>query len=280
VRQLLITGGSGYLGGELVRQARAAGHDVASTFHTRAVLHDPRARMLDVRDPAAVDALLDAVRPDAVIHTAYVLDGPELRAVTTDGAASVACSAARVGAALVHLSSDLVFAGDRDEPWTEGDAPRPVLAYGAAKADAERLVAAAHPTALVVRTSLLYGGPGSAAGAGSHERLVLDVASGRRDWRFFEDELRSPARVGDVAAATLEALRRGLCGPLHLAGADTVSRLSFARLVARAWGADPDVLRGTPAPPGRPRNTALRTSRGAELPGTPLPGVARVLGGR
>ncbi|CAA9532969.1 MAG: dTDP-4-dehydrorhamnose reductase [uncultured Thermoleophilia bacterium] len=274
--RLLITGGSGYLGAELVRQAAAAGHDVRATYHRRP-LDDPGAVRLDVRDPTAVDAVLDELRPDVVIHTAYVLDGPEARAVTTDGAVHVARAAARVGAALAHLSTDLVFPGDRDEPWTEADALRPVLAYGEAKADAERLVGAAHPAALVVRTSLLYGGPGSAAGAGSHERLILDVAEGRRDWRFFEDELRSPAGVADVAAAVLEALGRGLSGPLHLAGSDTVSRLDFARLVARAWGADPAGLQGTPALPGRPRNTALATIRGSELPGTPLPGVHAVL---
>jgi dTDP-4-dehydrorhamnose reductase len=268
---------SGYLGGEVARQAGATGHEVLGTFHRRPPADGPDAVALDVRDAAAVDALLDERRPDAVVHTAYLLDGPDARAVTTDGAHNVARAAARLGASLVHLSTDLVFPGDRDAPWTEDDAPRPVLPYGEAKADAERLVVAAHPAALVVRTSLLYGGPGSAAGAGSHERLVLDVASGRRDWRFFDDELRSPARVADVATALLEALRRGLSGPLHLAGSDTVSRLAFAQLVARAWGHPPEGLAGTPQLPGRPRNTALATRRAAELPGTPLPGVRAVL---
>ncbi len=277
---LLITGGSGYLGGELVRQARADGRRVIATFRTRPPEEATDAARLDVRDAAAVDRLLEATRPAAVVHTAYQLDGPDLRAVTTDGAAHVARAAARVGAALVHLSTDLVFPGDRDEPWSEVDATCPVLPYGEAKADAERLVTAAHPAALVVRTSLLYGGPGSAAGAGSHERLILDVAAGARDWRFFDDELRSPARVADVAAAILQALGRGLSGPLHLAGRDTVSRLEFARLVARAWGADPATLDGTSAPPGRPRNTTLVTTRAAEVPGTPLPGVTAVLGSR
>ena len=76
------------------------------------------------------------------------------------GSAAVAAAAHRSGARLVHLSTDLVFDGEQGAPYEEDADPRPVSAYGAAKLEAERIVARAHPEALLVRTSLLYGTPG------------------------------------------------------------------------------------------------------------------------
>jgi dTDP-4-dehydrorhamnose reductase len=271
---LLVTGGTGYLGGELLRRARGP---VAGTYLTAGPPARPGQHRLDVRDPAAVRALIERLRPAAVIHTAYRQDD---RATTLDGAAAVAGAAASVEARLVHLSTDVLFDGKKSGAYTEDDEPCPVTDYGRAKADAEQAVAAAHPGPLIVRTSLLYGGGEGGAGPGHHERIVLDAAAGRSEMAFFADELRCPVQVGDLAAALLELVEMDLSGALHVAGADAVDRHEFARLVALRHGADPDCLgRSTIAGTGivRPRNCALASERAQGLLRTRLRGAREVL---
>jgi dTDP-4-dehydrorhamnose reductase len=201
--------------------------------------------------------------PDVVVHTAYVLSGPDLRDVVVRGSSNVAEAAARIGARLVHLSTDLVFDGAGGAPYRETDEPRPVLDYGAAKAEAERVVAERHPAALLVRTSLLYGKPG-----GAQERLAA-----RDDVAFFEDEIRCPTRVDELTAALLELAELEISGPLHVAGPDAVSRLELARFLR---GGDTAGLRSAPTPPGRPKNVALDSSKAAALLKTRLSGLSRI----
>ncbi len=229
---------------------------------------------VDVRDADAVRAAIATARPDAVVHTAYVQHGDAVGAVNVDGSANVARAAAEVGARLVHVSSDVVFRGDAGRPLTESDLADPLTEYGATKAAAEVVVAEADPRAVLVRTSLIYGGDEPSR----HERMALDAATGRIDAAFYSDELRCPVAAGDLAAALVELARLpDLAGPLHVAGADGVSRLDFARLVATHAGVDPGRLRGAPAPPGRPLDLRLDCSRAAALLGTRLRGVREVL---
>jgi dTDP-4-dehydrorhamnose reductase len=187
--------------------------------------------------------------------------------VTAEAPGRIAALAAAQGAHLVHLSSDVVFAG-RDEPYTESDPPDPVHEYGLAKATAERLVQASGADALIVRTSLLYA-RWHDADTGPQEALAADPSV-----RFFTDEVRCPAAADDVAAGILAALAARAVGMWHLVGVDPVDRLTFARLLAERRGLDSSRLHGGPAPEGgppRPGRLVLRSR-------TPLPGALEVLG--
>jgi dTDP-4-dehydrorhamnose reductase len=162
----------------------------------------------------------------------------------------------------VHVSTDLVFDGTRGR-YAEGDAVGAVGSYGRSKQEAERRVAAAHPAATLARTSLLYGG----AEPGPQERLARDGT------RFYVDEIRSPAHVGDLADALLELLELDVPGPLHLGGADDVSRYELALLL----GADPARIERAQTAPDRARDVSLDSSRAAALLRTRLRGVREVL---
>lgn len=192
----------------------------------------PPSRLLDVRDAAAVDDQIRSWRPTAVAHLAYRRDDPR---TIVQGSANVARAAAAIGARLVHLSTDLVFAG-RPEPYTELDEPSPIIDYGRWKASAEAEVVAGCPDAVVVRTSLIY-----ATDVASPPQADVEAAlTGRSAMRFFTDEVRCPVHAADLAAAVvLLAERRDVTGPLHVAGPDALSRADIAARLARWMGLDP-----------------------------------------
>jgi dTDP-4-dehydrorhamnose reductase len=272
---LLVIGGSGYLGHALLRSAEPP---VVATHLTSPTAPAPGAewQRLDVRDAAAVGRAFADVRPAAVIHTAYRREEPDAWATNVVGAAKVAGAAARAGARLVHISTDLVFDGTAARPYTEEDEPLPATPYGRTKLEGEREVQAAHPDALVVRTSLMVGGDEP----GRQEQLVLAAARGESDIAFFEDEHRSPVLVDDLAAALVELAGRRESGLLHLAGPEAVSRYDLACLIAAAHGLPSERLRrGRLASSGmqRPANCVLDSSRARALLRTPIRGVSELV---
>ena len=237
--RILVTGGAGYLGSELCRQAVEAGHDVIAT-QLRTPAPYGRPLELDLRDPFELPEV------DVVVHTAYVQADPDMIVRSTRNVA-----AAARGARLIHLSTDLVFDGEH-APYAEDDEPDPVSDYGRAKLEAESFIAGG----LIVRTSLLYGRPGP-----------QEALAARGDVVFHEDEIRCPTHVADLAAALLELAALDVTGVLHVAGSDAVSRLELAR---RLGAVDP---KGAPTPPGRARNVALDSSRAASLLETKIRGI-------
>jgi dTDP-4-dehydrorhamnose reductase len=208
--------------------------------------------------------MLERLSPDVVIHTAYCQVGPEAWAVTVKGSTNVARAARDAGARLVHVSTDVVFDGRKGAPYVEEDPPAPCSEYGVAKAAAEQHVLEAHPGALIVRTSLVIGGPGLPPS--KHELAAADP-----ERTFYLDEIRSPVQVTDLASALLELADTDLTGVLHVAGPDGVSRAELAELVTRR------PVRRAPAPPGRPLDCTLDSSRARAMLRTELRGVRTVL---
>jgi dTDP-4-dehydrorhamnose reductase len=244
--RLHVTGSTGFLGNELTGLAPKASTE-----------------RVEVRDAAAVLELFGQLRPDVVIHTAYRQTGEGAWEIVVDGSENVARAAVAVGARLLHLSTDVVFDGRKGGPYVEADEPSACTEYGRAKAEAEARVAAAAPDALVVRTSLLVGGPGHAPS--KHELAAHDPAA-----TFYEDEIRSPVQVGDLAAALLELASSRASGVLHVAGEDAVSRAVLAELVTGR------PVRRACAPADRPLDCSLDSSRARALLRTRLRGVRAV----
>lgn len=242
IMKILIVGGSGFLGREVVRQATAAGHAVAATFATRAGdLAGVHWLPMDLRRAGEIEAVVGDVRPDGVVNAAYRKGD---WGATADGAVRMAVAVSGLGSRLVHVSSDAVFSGS-DVRYDESAMPDPITPYGAAKAAAETAIRVLAPAAVIARTSLIVGDGGSA-----HEAFVHDLAAGRRDGVLFTDDIRCPVHVADLAAALLELAAGDHAGVCHLAGPDAVSRHELGVLIAARDGLDASRL-----PAGRRADT-------------------------
>lgn len=256
--RLLVTGGSGFLGSAL-RARAASSWQLAYTY----LEHEPAPSAglsfrCDLRDPGAVRRVVQATHPEVVIHTAFRAHEPDLESVVVRGSRAVAEATLAQGAALVHLSSDMIFDGEHP-PYDEESSPSPITPYGRAKAEAEASVAQAHPRAVMVRTSLLYSlAPPDPRTA----QVISDLEAGRRV-TFFTDERRCPAEVFDLAAALLELARKltaaggapkraGLPPILHLAGPEPLTRWDFGVSLLEALG-----IPSTGVRPGTIRESGL-----------------------
>ncbi|GAB2933394.1 sugar nucleotide-binding protein [Micromonospora polyrhachis] len=269
---LLVVGASGHLGGEVCRRALAAGQRVVGTYRRApGVVDGVDWRPLDVRDRAAVGALIGTLQPRVVVNCAFEYAS---WVVTADGAAHVALAAAEAGARLVHLSSDAVHGG-RCTPYLDDEPPAPVFPYGAAKAAAETAVRLVDPSAALVRTSVIVGDAAS-----RQVRLCFDAISETGSVALFSDEIRCPISVDDLAAAVLELVESDHAGLINVAGPEAVSRVEFGLLVARVHGLDPARMRTTTiAESGlaRPPQVQLDSGRAAALLTTPLRAVSEFL---
>lgn len=270
-RPWLITGATGLLGQELVRQA-AGRVPLCGTFFSRQPDPHPAVAWapLDVGDESAVHALIHALQPAAIIHTAYRKTDPGLWRVTALGAGYVAQAAAQAGARLVHVSSDVLLDGEH-APYDESAQPGPLQPYGFAKAEAERLVAQAAPEAVLVRTSLICRlDPPDPISA-----WIIDSVQQGQPITLFTDEIRSPVWVQDLAAALLELATLPFAGILNVAGPQPLSRYAMGMRLARHLGLDARGLSaGSSLASGlqRPRNCTLEVSLARRLLRTRLRG--------
>lgn len=230
---IFLTGASGLVGSAFARAAARRGHRVIGVVGTHQGELEGVAQLLRLdlaSEPATTTAVLD-VFPQAIVNCAAVslpeacdADPVHAQALNVTLPATLARLAHHVSARFIHLSSEQVFAGDRNVRYGRESPPSPVNLYGRQKAESERAVHAAAPRcAVTLRPPLLTGN--SVSGRRSlHERLMLDWMEGRAP-RLFTDEMRQPCSAENLAEAMLELCERNdVCGIYHWAGAELVSR--------------------------------------------------------
>lgn len=267
--RVLVTGATGMLGCDVRRAAERAGHELILLSHAE----------LDITDAGAVQAAVRQAAGDAVMNCAAWtdVDGAEshqeqAHAVNGDGAGNLARAAAGAGVALVHVSSDYVFDGERppDErgrrrPYLESDRPAPRSVYGASKLAGERQVLEASASHLVVRSSWLFGLDGH-----NFVETMLHLAAERDAVQVVDDQVGCPTWTGHLAPALLGLLERQITGLVHLAGAGEVSWNGFAREIFRQAEIDCAVEHASTAqmarPAPRPAYSALASERDDVLP--------------
>jgi len=290
-RTLLVTGGSGFVGGHLLAAGLAAGHRVINADLTEiAPVPGADFRKLDITDESAVSSLIRSVRPDAIVHLAAIgdVDASERRPlqawrVNVDGSANIARATAQTGARLVFISTSTIFDG-KAGGYSEDDPPNPVNTYGRTKVAAEHAVRVLCPNALIVRISMAYGYPRT-GGASFLTRVEEKLRAGQPTVQP-SDEFRTPTDALTLADALLEISQSDISGLLHLGPRECISRHDFALKIAHRLGADPSLVVDSPGEivPGRaprPKDVSFNTDRARALLRTPLldadAGLARVM---
>ena len=222
----LITGGGGQLASDL--QA-LLGEQAESRSHAE----------LDICDRSQVDRVFEELKPDVVFNCAafHNVDECERRpdsAWVTNVRAVM--DLARRGAKIVHLSTNYVFDGRRPEPYTEDDLPAPRSVYALTKLAGEYAALAYGPSALVVRSSGLYGFAGNASKGGNFVQRMLTRGRATGQLRMVADQRLQPTFTADLADALVDAVRRDAHGLVHLTNSGACSWFEFTQAIVENAG--------------------------------------------
>ncbi len=291
--KILLFGCSGQVGWELQRSLAVLGPvtalDERSTAHCG-----------DFANSAGIADTVRALRPDVIVNAAAhtAVDKAESEPerarqlnATTPGV--LADEAARLGAWLVHYSTDYVFDGSGTRPWTEADTPAPLSVYGHTKLEGERLVASSGCKHLVLRTSWVY-----AARGGNFAKTMLRLAQERERLTVIDDQWGAPTGAELLADVTAHAIRHLQQRPedgglYHLAASGETNWNLYAKYVLAQAQQAPTAIKikatevapvptsAFPTPAVRPHNSRLDTRKLQATFGLQLPpwqqGVARMV---
>jgi len=261
---LLITGATGTLGQAFARFCEIRGIPYYLLSRSE----------MDITDPMAVEYMLTEVNPWAVINAAgYVrVDDAErepdlCHRINAKGATILAKACAERSIAMVNFSSDLVFDGNRVDPYIESHAVAPLNVYGQSKAIAEQQVLAVHPDSLTIRTSAFF----SPWDAYNFLTIALRTINAGEEFVAASDAVVSPTYVPDLVNTTLDLLIDSESGLWNLANAGAVAWADLAREVVALAGLDSTRVQGRPAKEldwvaTRPAYSALTSERGILLP--------------
>ncbi len=290
---ILLLGKGGQVGWELQRSLAVLGNVTALDF-------DSQEHCGDFSNPAGVTDTVRDLRPDIIVnaaaHTAVdkAESEPDLARLlnaTTPGV--LAEEAARLGALLVHYSTDYVFDGSGTRPWVETDTPAPLSCYGRTKLEGEQLIQQSGARHLILRTSWVY-----AARGGNFAKTMLRLAQERDRLTVIDDQWGAPTGADLLADVTAHAIRHLAQHPQDgglyhcVAAGETNWNLYAKEVLTLAAQAQPAIkLKVTevapvptsafPTPAARPHNSRLDTARLQATFGLRLPhwrdGVARML---
>lgn len=272
--RVLIFGAAGMLGTDL---------RVAAPADVSVVALD--SGNVDVTDRIQVASALQDAQPDWVINAAAytAVDRAEsersvAHAVNAVAPAYIADESARRGIAVVHFSTDYVFAGTATSPYREDDPVAPVNVYGASKLGGEQAVLASGAHALVVRTQWLFGPAGK-----SFPRTMWERAIARVPTRVVNDQVGRPTYTHDLAVATWQLIDQRASGIVHATnGGPATTWFAVAREIF-AWAGvesllSPCTSADYPTPARRPTYSVLSTERLERLLAAPLPDWRDALG--
>jgi len=255
----LVIGASGQVGKALRRHL---GPETVGTGHKRA---KGGLLPLDLADTQAVGKLIREVRPEGIFVPGGVTavdwcetHEAEARRICVDGTVAVREAAEAIGAHVIFFSTDYVFSG-KVGPYGEDDPPDPISVYGRIKLEAER---AAGDKCAVLRTSMVYSDDPDSR---NFHNFVRDTLRAGGEVKAFSDQSGSPTYAQSLVISEV-AMRKKWTGIHHVAGPEVLTRIDFARRVARAYGLGEARIRPVTSeemrlPAARPKQGGLKSTR-------------------
>ena len=261
--KIAVIGSNGQLGSDVVRVFVHQGEDARSLTHAD----------IEVSSLESVADCLRSQGPELVVNTAAMhhvenceREPSKAFAVNAVGARNLATVTRDLGAVLIHISTDYVFDGKKDEPYVENDIPLPLNVYGNSKLAGEYFVRTLNPKHFVLRTSALYGKqPCRAKGGQNFVDLMLRLARERGRVRVVDSEFVSPTPTADVARQIAALAHCDAYGLYHATAEGSCSWYEFAREIFSVAEIDVklEVASPTefPAKVPRPRYSVLENHR-------------------
>jgi dTDP-4-dehydrorhamnose reductase len=242
--KIAVIGADGQLGTDVVKAFMANGDEVVGLTHAD----------IELSDLSSVSGRLSADRPQVVVNTAAMhhvdkceQDPAKAFAVNGIGSRNLALAAKDLGAVLMHVSTDYVFDGDKNTPYVETDAPRPLNVYGNTKLSGEYFVRGTLPQHFVLRTSAIYGkSPCRAKGGLNFIELMLKLARERGEVRVVDDEFVSPTSTRDIARQTVTLSRSDKYGLYHATAESSCSWYAFAKEIFDTTGTKVNLIKAGP----------------------------------
>ena len=293
--KILLLGCNGQVGWELQRSLAPLGEIVALDFDSAGPWQADFAHPLRLAE--MVRALAPQVIVNAAAHTAVdkaESDSELARCINATAPGVLATEARKLGALLLHYSTDYVFDGSGDQPRAEDAPTGPLNVYGRTKLEGEALIRDSGCTHLILRTSWVY----AARGGGNFARTMLRLAAERDSLSVIDDQIGAPTGAELLADVSAHAILRtrddpGLAGTYHCVALGQTSWHGYAQFVieqARAAGQALRVAPGAvkpvptsafPTPAQRPLNSRLDSGKLQAAFGLALPawqtGVSRML---
>ncbi len=243
--KILITGANGQLGHELQRCLHNGRSEIGALpqafLHPQVIAVD--VDELDITNLEAVMEFAAQEKPQVIFNCAAYTNVDKCEterdtafAVNALGPRNLAIAARQCGAKLVHVSTDYVFAGDGEEPYSEWDACMPRTAYGASKLLGEQYVREQCPQSFIVRTAWLYGYDG-----GNFVKTMMRVGKERGALRVVSDQRGNPTNAADLAHHILKIAATQEYGIYHCTGKGECSWYDFACEIIRLAGIDATV---------------------------------------
>jgi dTDP-4-dehydrorhamnose reductase len=269
--QIVVLGSAGQLGVELVREFQQRGYSVLG-------LDRPD---LDITDSDRVEQELASLDPKVVLNAAAynqvdVAEQEPQAAFLVNALAvrNIALACRQVGALFVHFSSDSVFDGSAQRPYSEDDHPHPLNAYAVSKLAGELYAQAYLERLLLVRTSGVFGPGALKTARGNFIELMLRLALAG-PIRVVEDHVASPTYAPLLAARTADLVERNQTGTFHIGGGTAISWFDYARMIFDVAGLKPE-LRATNereyrTAARRPKYSALSNAKIEKLGLSPMP---------
>jgi dTDP-4-dehydrorhamnose reductase len=272
-RNLLITGASGFIGGNLAVRGSSLWNVCGTFLNNEIKLKNVRTiRELDVTDIEAVRSIFYEFLPSVVVHCAaissmeYCANHPELATeVNVVGSRNISLVCKEIDARVIYLSTDLVFDGFRGN-YEEEDTPNPICVYGRTKLAGEKAILSFGTGQCIVRIALTFGFSSNLSRCFT-ESLIDKLQAGMQV-SLFTDEYRSPIYVDSLCNAILDIADRRETGTFHLGGPDRINRHEFGLLAADVFGFDRDLIVGTSVGAfgfrdRRPKDCSLNSHRAA-----------------
>ncbi len=244
--KILITGSSGFLGSQLIKNAPPGYRVIGHYCRNMPVIsgRSPEVISLDLLQADWPD--LENVEPDVIIHTAAMasIDQCETQsekatAINHRAAVRLARLAGEKQIRFIFISSDVIFDGKRGN-YAESDAPHPINVYARTKIDAENDILKICPKAVIVRPSLFYGL--ALNGRPSFTEIMLKNLYAGKQVYVFADQFRTPISVRDLAKAIWELADHSFSGIVHVGGPERLSRLDMANILCKTFNLDESLL--------------------------------------